>query len=254
MSDRKKIAVNLKGPEKNRAPFAEFSTVCSSLHSCLKNIARCLKKSASGFGISQLKIGSAIMEIEPEAGQDGGYEVMGVFTETIASLESGDDLDSRIDSTALHCFQGFSSVAKSKSVNLRIGSVLLTANFANNLAALIDPSSTSLGSVSGRLEAFDLHNKSSFTLYPPIAGEEIDCVFDPGDLPKVLDAVKQQVTVYGTLHYSKSKIYPVRVDVESFEVNDSDEALPNLLDARGLLPPLITDNPIANPSFADEWY
>jgi hypothetical protein len=70
----------------------------------------------------------------------------------------------------------------------------------------------------------------------------------------VLEAVDRQVTVFGTLHYAQSKIYPVRVDVDDFAIIESDSELPTLLDAKGILPPPSADNPLLDRSFSDEWY
>ncbi len=254
MPELKKITVDLSGPKrKKRAPFSDFSTVCNSLHASLKHVARCVGAKAPEFAVSDLHMGSAVMAIEPESSTNGVGGIVSLFIETITSLENGAPIDSRLDAAALHCFNGFSGVARKRDVTLKIGRVLLTEQYANYLSSLLDPSSTSTGSVSGRLEAFTVHNQKKFTLYPPIPGEEIDCIFDESDLPRVLDAVPKQVTVYGTLHFSKSKIFPVRVDVEEFVIEESSDRLPTLLDAQGILPPL-TPNQLLNPNFSDEWY
>lgn len=91
------------------------------------------------------------------------------------------------------------------------------------------------GMISGRLEAVSIHREHKFTLYPPLEGEEVDCIFQPGDLEKVLLALGKNVTVHGMLYYSKSKSFPVRVKVRSYEVMPEADDLPTLLDLRGAL-------------------
>ncbi len=199
-------------------------------------------------------MGSAVMEIEPEKMNNGAGEIVSLFRSTVSALENGEPIDNRLDYAALSCFRGFSGVARSDDTTLKIGNVKLTSNFANNLSALLDPVSTTHGSVSGRLETVTTHNRRQFTLYPPIHPEEVDCNFEHSDLARVLDAVEKQVIVYGTLHYAQSKIFPVRVDVEDFEVVESEENLPTLLEAKGLLPPINTDNPLLDGNFSDEWH
>lgn len=194
------------------------------------------------------------MEVQPETRNGEGFEIVDLFKDTIVALEEGQEVDRRIDYAALSCFRGFSGIARSRESSLTISGVTLSDNFANNLSALLDPVSTALGSVSGRLEAFTVHNRRVFTLFPPISQEEIDCTFEHSDLARVLEAVDKQVTVYGTLHYAKTKIFPARVDVEDFEIVESDAALPTLLDAKGLLTPLSTDNPLLDRNFSDEWH
>jgi hypothetical protein len=73
-------------------------------------------------------------------------------------------------------------------------------------------------------------------------------------LARVLEAVEKQVTVYGTLHYAQSKIFPARVDVEDFSIVEEEEKLPTLLEAKGLLPQVSTANPLLDGNFSDEWY
>jgi hypothetical protein len=254
MAKSKKLVVNLKGPKPKRAPLPDFATVCHSLHATLKNVGRCIGGRAPDFAVSNLRMGSAVMEVEPAAAKDGEIEVMNLFSSTITALEEGQPIDHRLDYGALNCFRGFAGVARSENVTLTINRTRLTANYANNLSALLDPVSTALGSVSGRLEAITLHNQRVFTLFPPIPQEEIDCNFRPSDLARVLDAVTKQVTVYGTLHYAQSKIFPVRVDVEDFTIEESEAELPTLLEAKGLLPQLSTANPLLDGNFSDEWY
>jgi hypothetical protein len=193
-------------------------------------------------------MGSAVMEV------DGAAEITALFRDTITALEHGQTVDKRLDYAALHCFSGFSGIAKNEKTTLKIGNVTLTENFADNLTALLQPATQSMGSVSGRLETVTVHNQMKFVLFPSLPGEDVDCIFDKAVLPRVLDAVGKQVTVYGTLHYAHSKIYPVRVDVQDFTIVESEDELPTLLDAKGTLPPLSTDNPLLDRSFSDEWY
>jgi len=254
MAKQKIIAVDLKGPKSSRAQLSDFSTVCTSLHACLKNIGRSIGKKSPEFGISDLRMGSALMAVQPESKNGEGFEIASLFENTVTALEQGQQVDRRLDYAALHCFRGFAGIARSRESSLTIAGVTLSDSFADNLAALLDPISTALGSVSGKLEAFTVHRQRVFTLYPPMSQEEVDCSFNRSELARVLDAVDKQVTVYGTLHYAQSKIFPVRVDVDDFEIVDSDEKLPNLLDAKGMLPPLSADNPLLDRKFSDEWH
>jgi hypothetical protein len=118
---------------------------------------------------------------------------------------------------------------------MSISGIVLTSAFASHLAELLEPVSPALGSVSGRLDALSVHNQDRFTLYPLIVGEDVECFFKRPDLKKVLDAVGRRVTVFGRLHYAKTKAFPVKVDVEEFHVEPPDSELPSLLKARGML-------------------
>jgi hypothetical protein len=251
---RKKVSIELSSGVVKRAPLNDFATVCSSLTASLKHFARCLGQQSAEFSISKLQMGSAVMAVEPESAAPELDAISELFNNTIEALEIGNPLDDRLDFAALYCLNGFSGIAKRQGVHLKIGSVNLTDNYARNLNALLEPANPALGSVSGRLERLTVHFESQFTLYPPIPGEQIECNFQRDTLTRVLDAVGHNVIAYGTLYYAPSKILPVRVDVDEFEIVEPDENLPTLLDARGLLPPLSTsDQQLLGPNYADEW-
>lgn len=162
-------------------------------------------------------------------------EVSQLFCATVEALETGLEIDSRLDFRTLGAFNGFSALARKRNTRLALGGTQVTAHFANNVYAMLQPDSSALGSITGRLEAISLHHESKFTLYPPVEGEEVDCVFQRADLKKVLQAIDHNVTVYGTLHFSKAKSFPIRVEVDTWEVMPETDSLPTLLDLRGAL-------------------
>jgi hypothetical protein len=255
MTDLSKILVKLEpkqGKEDRRAPLDEYANVCGALRNCIKNVARCVGKDRAQFAISDLRIGSAIMEAEPETSE--WTEVGVILNDTFSALEDGRGVDERLDYQALHCFSGFAAISKSEKLRLSFGNTTLTKEFAINLQLLIGETATTRGSVAGRLEALVIHNAYRFTIYPPIKTEKIECDFKLDDLQRVLAAVNRQVTVWGKLHHAKAKVFPVRVEVEDFTVEPENDSLPTLLESRGALKilRLNMNNPVSG-SFADEW-
>jgi hypothetical protein len=185
-----------------------------------------------------LHYSSAVVEIAPVANGSPVElveEASQVFVDTVAALELGAGIDPRLDFKTISAFNGFSAVAKKRGTLLAIADTQLTVRFAASVKALLQADSSALGSMAGRLEAVSIHNENKFTLYPPVEGEEVDCVFPPHELQNVLRAIGRTVTVYGTLHYSKSKSFPIRVDVDSYDVMPEADELPTLLDMRGAL-------------------
>jgi len=216
-----------------RAPLYEFANICAALKNCLKNISRCTANEDSEFAVSNLEIGSAVLVAEP---YDAASTVVPeLFNETIAALQEGRELNKILDFKAINCFKGFSAVVKNPSLAIDCGGIHLTESYINNLAKLLEPSSPSCGSVSGRLETFSVHRHCEFILYPTIPGEQVTCKFNKKYIKEVLRAVERNVTVYGVLHYAPAKIFPVSVDVESFEVSPPNDSLPSLLDAKGIM-------------------
>lgn len=254
MASRRKIVLTLgaaDGVADRRAPLDDFTNVCGALRNCLRHVARCLDKEGVRFAVSDLKFSSACIEAEPLNGQ--GEDVVRLFDDTIEALETGRPIDDRLDYSALHCFNGFCGAIKNRRLRLQIEDFSLTNHYVANLSSLLEGTSPEEGSVSGRLEAFDLHRKSRFFLYPPAYGEEIECSFEIDTLDEVLRAVTKQVTVFGTLHYASSKIFPVRVDVHHFVVESSDDQLPDLISQRGAWHKANKSRPEVKGGDADGW-
>ncbi len=231
MSDSDEIRIKIDPPKGHHAQLSDFSNVCATLRSCLTHIGRCIGSTAT-FAISDLSCGSAILAVAPV---DKNNDVAQTFNKTIHSLETGKAVDSRLDFAALKSFNGFCAAINNENVRISVAGLRLTKSYSANLSHLLEPQSPALGSVSGRLEAVSVHGCNKFTLYTPLAGEEVDCRFDSSDLRDVLDAVGHGVTVFGTLYYARTKTFPVRVDVDSFEVTPNDSVFASLLDARGSL-------------------
>jgi predicted phosphohydrolase len=179
---------------------------------------------------------SAALDVSPAAEvRELGTEIANLYKNTVEALQDGFPLDPKIDYQTLYAFNGFSSIAKKPGVGLWLTNRALTQRFADNVAAVLQPEIKSFGSVTGRLERISVHNFDTFTLYPPVESESVECVFPREKLEEVLRSVASVVTVYGKMHYAVTKAFPVRCEVESFEPVKMPESLPTLLNACGLL-------------------
>jgi len=232
MGNPANVRIKITPPKNSHASLADFSNVCSTLRSCLNHIGRCLGQPGAEFEISNLQMGSALVEV---AQTGPGVEITDTFNRTIDSLQHGREIDKRLDFQAIKAFKGFNSVINKESIQISIGGTSLTASYVGNLELILEPQSPALGSVSGRLEAVSVHRGDKFTLYTTIAGEDVDCSFREELLPEVLRAVGRKVTAFGSLYYATTKIFPVRIDVESFQVEPEDDELDSLLDVENRL-------------------
>lgn len=236
MPEPPRLSLSLSGPRKV-ASLDDFATALAAFRSSLLNVYRC----ATGiddaeYDISDLKLGSAVIEAEPIAEFAAhGPLVAALYEDTVDALQSGRSLDPRIDFQTVSAFGKFSAIAKKKGVSLSVGRITITKAYSERIAELLRPESSARGSVSGRLEGISIHGKSRFILYPPVRGEQIDCIFDRDDLPSVAEALGSTVTVYGQLWYAHNKAFPVRVNVDGFDIEPSDDELPTLLDACGIM-------------------
>jgi hypothetical protein len=255
MTDPGRITVVLKGP-RGLAELSDFANLIANLRQCLKNVCRCIVGTDDvDFDVSDLGISSATLTVTPVPNGVAApllSDVSRVVNGTVKALESGGELDDRLDYPAIRAFYQFSSIVRKHGTRLAIGDTWLSGSYVARIAALTEPDTQAMGSVSGRLEKFSIHKGNKFTLYPPISGEEVECEFDRGELENVLKAVDHTVTVYGILHYAKSKAFPSRVEVTSFEVLPDSDMLPTLLTACGSMHSSIPSEQLIR-EMRDEW-
>jgi len=228
------ITLSLAGP-RGPADLSDFANAVVALRNALKNVCRCATGNDElGFDVEELQVGSAIVGAAPMPGAgSSGLIVVDLFGQTVKALENLLPIDPRIDYSTLYAFNGFASLARKGDTTLLIGNTKLTARFADRVAQLLEPESTSRGSVAGRLEGVSIHGGTSFTLYPP-GGEHVECIVNRG-FDDLLQALGKSVRVYGMLHFARTKSFPVRVDIDTFEVMPDESTLPTLLNACGLL-------------------
>lgn len=241
------ISVCLAGPGDSLPKLSDFDKVCDALRACLNHIATCIVGKTVEYAVSELRTGSAVIGVEPVLNgvpPELTLDVSETFLRTIEDLELGNEVDRRLDFPAIRSFGGFAALARKEDVQVSISGRILTSEFVANVARLLEPASPTFGSVTGRLEAINLHRQSHFTLYTPMAGENVDCSFDRATLRQVLDAIGKRVTVFGKLYYAPAKSFPVKVEVDSFKMLPPDSELPSLLSLKELLPP--TGSPLAS--------
>jgi hypothetical protein len=231
-----RISLSLRGP-RQMASLDDLAVAINAFRSSLRNVYRCVTGVEDAeFDVADLRIGSAVIEAEPiPKFAEAGPAVAELYEDTVQAIQEGRPLDPRIDFRTIATFNLFSAIAKRPNVSLSIGRTAVTKHYSERIAALLEPESTSLGSVSGRLEGISIHGTNRFILYPPIRGEQVECVFNRKDLAAVAEALERNVTVYGRLGYVRGKAFPVRINVDTFEVATPGEELPTLLNACGIM-------------------
>ena len=73
-------------------------------------------------------------------------------------------------------------------------------------------------SVSGRIEALNIHNKRIFFVYP-ITGPRVRCEFSETHLDAVRDAIGRHVTVHGTSDADASGLFPQKIAVSKINIH-----------------------------------
>lgn len=106
-----------------------------------------------------------------------------------------------------------------------IGSTSIDAEFGNRIKKALAPTERIKGSISGKLEVVDLHNKLSFAIFPTIGPKKVRGTFSEGLRQRVLDSIGRYVTIHGTLLYRGDKSFPfAATDLTEIEIHESTRA------------------------------
>jgi hypothetical protein len=235
----KNLTVELIGDQANGGDIGLVD-----LRDYLANLANCLKLveekipfgSRLDYRIVGLRHGSAVMRIHP-VGKEGdtkkGPKVLGLFTNTIKALEAGIKVDRRINGPDLLAFKKLAQPLSGRLTAVRFNKKKITPQFTAHIDQILGSAILSEGSVRGKVEKLNLHNRNEFTLYP-IIGRPVACTFPPELYGKVLEALKSSATVYGRLTYFLASPFPDKASVFRIEVNAPDDSLPRLSEMRGV--------------------
>jgi len=237
------LTVKLVGSDEDNGvvSFEDFRNFCD-------NLAKCLRKTdelVSGgqpkirYRITSLASASASVTLEPitsKNGHDYRGEVIGLFQDTVVGLQEGRHVDPRIGRDTLEIFRELINPLNRRTKEVWVGSARLTKQYEANIENILGNSIPSDGSVSGILERVNVHNRNEFVLYPPIPGYRIICEFPDEMLGQIRQAIKNNVTVWGTLYFQPDTPFPHQVHVSRLEIHPPDNELPKLRDLKGLAP------------------
>jgi hypothetical protein len=112
----------------------------------------------------------------------------------------------------------------------------LSPQAAENIAPLISPRRTSLGSVEGKLGLIAIHKKPRFRIYEVVTHKAVTCDFDEKRwLDRVKEALGRRVIAYGIVYYN-IKGEPLRVELDNLRVMPDRSDLPQIDDIGGMDP------------------
>jgi hypothetical protein len=185
-----------------------------------------------------------VSTVSPPDAPQAGREVYDTFKRTIRALESGDKVDSRLRPSDLKVFRELAAPVWRGEKRVRVAGVQLSTQYVANIDKLVGTTTRSKGTVKGRIERLNVHDRHEFALYPPIGDAVVTCTFTDEQFEEVKRAIKQNVTVSGVLYYRGDSAYPERVQAEKIEIHPADEKLPTLGSLRGLMPEATGGKPV----------
>ncbi len=185
----------------------------------------------------------------PQIKQSPEYasHVVRAYTAALYSIERKGRPMGQPSVEALRVYQGISSTLgrhPTTQVSISVGrrTVQIDDNFRKKIDDAVGPDEFSEGSISGTLEAINLHRGLRFTVYPTIGPPKVTAVFHDKELrEKVKTGIDHYVTVYGRLQYKNWDPFPHSIEAEDIDIHPPDSELPSMLDIQGMIPGLTGD-------------
>jgi hypothetical protein len=168
-------------------------------------------------------------------------------------------LPAKIDVPALDSYRDLAAPSEKRhlEVQLQCGDHTVTVGrqFREILDSIVGEDEFSYGSVSGKIEAINLHDRNRRVLIFPIIGaSRVVGTFRNRDRKLFAGAVDKYVTVHGRLRYKTWDKHPYEINADGLTVHDM-ESSPTLEDMKGISPEatgsLTTQEYIDN--LRDEW-
>lgn len=191
--------------------------------------------------LSKASPAEVTLELRPVAvaGPDNCDTIISTFVSAIDKIQQGSDAPDNFDRQTLEAFKkiGFRGgdrlteiVVKTDGAEVQIGEV-----FIENVDSIIGPDQAEFGSVKGRIEYLNIHNKNVFYLYPPTGGR-VKCIFRENLKEKVIGGVNKSNSVQGILKLKRSEFLPYEIDAEDIIPIDDGESQTTLRSLRGIEP------------------
>ncbi len=217
----------------------EFGAFLTQIEKCLKLIKPIVGAGRVVHVLTGLKIGSATGVISPLGSKKAmasaalEYEFMQSAAEQI---QSGKLIDPRIGYAELMEFKKLGRPIQNGAQSVTIGNVRITEKYLSNIEIFVGSPSVSVGTVKGKLEKIDLHNKNEFIIFPPLPGYSITCIFPEDMYTRAHEALRKNVNITGIMLYQCDAPYPQKVNVTDIDILPGDAELPTIFDLQNSIP------------------
>lgn len=239
----RKIALRLVG---DVIPLSLFLSAAQNFYGLLKDLDTAISgKPTLMWNLSDLSLGSAVMEATPALIDEEVEDVSPVVIEAVVSgleeIEHGAKRPTHFSDEALHSAKqlvetlgnGVSRIMVTGTVGSKRKQVLVTQRIAASVNDLIGIQHLSMGSVEGTLEMISVHGGAFFNVYEFLHGKRVRCDFPKEMLESVKDALGKRVLVYGEIR-SSARGQPLSVKAQRLRIFKEPSELPRVDDLVGL--------------------
>jgi len=242
------ISFKLKGTPEDlgKVRLQEFMIFLQNASGCLSKIDRSItkkEKPSSYYRIADLVFSSAMLTLEAvpyNIDEDNSPIIVRRMKTGLEVIQEQKKIPEWLDRPLLESFRELTNVLKRHVTEVEImclnKRINITNQFEANIDKILGKDIVSEGSVTGQLDAVNVHARYEFHIYPVIGPTKILCRFPTELIQTVKAGIRKQVNVTGKLRYKEKDIFPYQVDVKEIEIYPDKEELPTLSSLRGMVP------------------
>jgi hypothetical protein len=219
-----------------KTALRETERIVSNAEPCLYFTIKSLRKSSPATAILE-----AVSDTSDErsAPRYANYVVRSLTT-NLRVITNKKRRPSKLDVQALEAYRALSEPAEKQQVEMTLttgnNSVVIGKGFREAIESVMGEDEFSYGSVSGKIEAINLHEQNRrFQLFPTIGAYKIIGTFRTRDRARFAGAVDKYVTVYGRIKYKTWDTYPYAILADDIVVHDAGD-IGSLRDLKGACP------------------
>lgn len=132
--------------------------------------------------------------------------------------------------------------------------VLMTREFEEKVAELIGPEEIAWGTMTGYLDALNIHERNIFYLWPRFGPKRLHCTFTREIRDDVKKAIGHYVEASGRIHFRRRDNLAHRMtSVQSVDVLDNETPQVLLSELRGIAPDLLSDTSRFVDTYDEDW-
>lgn len=242
------IKIQIAGTESDSfdVRFDDFIKKMSAIKRALTETDRLISSEQSVYyrivDLTHSSPAAVEIEIVPRDSRFDNSELIAeTFYTGIRMIQEAHDAPPIFDGQALRAFRDLTPLPSEKITDLQIfrngDSVSVHSTLTANIDSILGPDQYESGSVTGRMEAINIHaGQNVFTIYPTLEGYKLRCVFTTQLKELAVAAVNRNVTVYGRMKFKTRDTHPYEMSVKDIEVHSLVEELPTLGELRGVAP------------------
>lgn len=248
MGRRVKIQLTGSSSDEQHVRFSDFLIQFHALKVALANVERIIsghERPSVYFRVVDLSHRSpATVTLEAQGAtlnDDLSGSVVDKFFDGLRQINEEGQISKEYDRATLEAFKGLGATLRKHVTEIQFSNdsfqIAYTREMQRSINRILGPETIEAGSIAGRLDAINVHNKANkFYLYPSVGPKKVVCHFPESMVAAAIAAIQRHVEVTGSFKYKRRDCFPHEVEVDSLRVFPPIGQLPSLRSLRGIAP------------------